>query len=109
MAYHVSAGVDSFTNVTLAQKEQWLGNGNEFVLVDTPGITIMFQDSSDYGGLGWPAAFRFRLSILLSSFNIVFGFFRHSTIQFWDSCQPYKWEVKVETYAEMPPPPQSGK
>ncbi len=37
MSYHVSAGVDSFTNVTLAQKEQWLGNGNEFVLVDTPG------------------------------------------------------------------------
>ena len=37
MAYHVSAGVDSFTNVTLAQKEQWLGKGHEFVLIDTPG------------------------------------------------------------------------
>ena len=40
-SYHVSEGVDSYTDMTLAQKERWLGKGNAFVLVDTPGNTLI--------------------------------------------------------------------
>ena len=41
-SFPVSAGVDSFTYKTTAQKEKWLGNGPDFVLVDTPGRTLLF-------------------------------------------------------------------
>ena len=37
-AYPVTSGMDSFRNLTIAKKVQWLGNSNEFVLIDTPGM-----------------------------------------------------------------------
>ena len=37
MSFPVSEKIDAFTNKTTAQVEKWLGTGEEFVLVDTPG------------------------------------------------------------------------
>ncbi len=37
-AYHVSASFNSCTNMTVAKKVKWDGNGSEFILVDTPGM-----------------------------------------------------------------------
>ena len=40
MSFPVSEKIDAFTNKTTAQVEKWLGNGEEFILVDTPGKCV---------------------------------------------------------------------
>ena len=37
MSFPVSEKIDAYTNTTVAQQEKWLGKGDDFVIIDTPG------------------------------------------------------------------------
>ena len=53
MSFPVSEKINAFTNKTTAQVEKWLGIGDQFVLVDTPGLCVCLSRCLFVASMNW--------------------------------------------------------